>query len=73
LLADLAQRECHPSSRRLKAEWDATAELVCYYHDGRVDAWADLAEVLADLENAMRSFVPIPHRVVRVNDIGQRH
>lgn len=56
----------------LKSEWDATAEMVCYHHDRRVAAGVDPdpAEVLADVETAMRSCVPIPHRVPRVQDVG---
>jgi hypothetical protein len=55
----------------LKTEWDATAEMVCYHHDRRVAAGVDPdpAEVLADVETAMRSCVPIPHRAPRVQDV----
>ncbi len=58
----------------LKTEWDATAEMVCYHHDHhdrRVTAGVDPdpAEVLADVETAMRSCVPIPHRAPRVQDV----
>jgi hypothetical protein len=55
----------------LKTEWDATAEMVCYHHDRRVAAGVDPdpAEVLADVETAMRSCVPIPHRAPRVRDV----
>jgi hypothetical protein len=55
----------------LKAEWDATAELVCYHHDRRVAAGVDPdpAEVLADVETVMRSCLPIPHRAPRVQDV----
>ncbi len=55
----------------LTTEWDATAEMVCYHHDRRVDAGieADPAEILADVESALRSCVPIPHRAPRIQDV----
>lgn len=55
----------------LTSEWDATADMVCYHHDRRVTAGVDPdpAEVLADVETAMRRCVPIPHRAPRVQDI----
>lgn len=55
----------------LSTEWDATAEMVRYHHDRRVDAGInpDPADILADVETAMRGCVPIPHRTPRVHDI----
>ncbi len=55
----------------LTSEWDATAEMVCYHHDRRVDAGIepDPAEVLADVESALRSCVPIPHRAPHIQDV----
>ena len=55
----------------LTTEWDATAEMVCYHHDRRVDAGIepDPAEVLADVETALRSCVPIPHRAPHIQDV----
>ncbi len=55
----------------LKTEWDATAEMVCYHHDRRVTAGIDPdpAEVLADVETAMRRCVPIPHRAPHIQDM----
>ena len=55
----------------LTSEWDATAEMVAYHHDRRVAAGVDPdpAEVLADVETAMRSCVPLPHRAPQVQDV----
>ena len=55
----------------LTSEWDATAEMVAYHHDRRIAAGVDPdpAEVLADVETAMRSCVPLPHRAPRVQDV----
>ena len=55
----------------LTAEWDATAEMVCYHHARRVATGVDPdpVEVLADVETAMRSCVPLPHRAPRVRDV----
>lgn len=55
----------------LKAEWDATAEMVRYHYDRRVatEIDPDPADVLADVETAMRSCIPIPHQAPRIHDI----
>lgn len=55
----------------LTSEWDATAEMACYHHDRRVAAGItpDPAEILADVEAAMRTCLPIPHRAPRVQDV----
>jgi hypothetical protein len=55
----------------LRAERDATAELVRYQHDRRVavgvepEPWA----ILSDVETAMRSCVPSPHRAPHGTDL----
>ncbi len=55
----------------LGAEWEATAEMTRYHHDRRVaagespEAWA----VLGDVETAMRSCVPLPHRAPQTEDV----
>ena len=55
----------------LTSEWDATAELVRYYHDRRVAAGvdADLVDVLADVETVMRASVPFPHHAPAIDDV----
>jgi len=55
----------------LRTEWDATVELVRYHYDRRVEAGVEPEQwaILSDVETAMRSCVPIPHRAPRVNDI----
>lgn len=55
----------------LTHEWDATAELVCYQHDRRVAAGVDPdpAEVVADVETAIRRCLPFPRRAPRIDDI----
>jgi hypothetical protein len=57
----------------LQIEWDATAELVCYHHDRRINAGIDPdpADILADVETTMRSCVPIPHRAPRFEDVAR--
>jgi hypothetical protein len=57
----------------LSTEWDATAELVCYHHDRRLDATdePEPSDVVADVETALRGCVPIPHRVPPVDDIDR--
>jgi hypothetical protein len=58
----------------LRVEWEATAELVMCHHDrrasgaetGEVGEWA----VLADVEQALRTSVPFPRRVPRVDDVA---
>jgi len=55
----------------LSEEWEATAEMTRYHHDRRVvagedpEAWA----VLGDVEAAMRSCVPLPHRAPQTEDV----
>jgi hypothetical protein len=55
----------------LREEWDATAELARYHYDRRaaVGEEPDAAEVLADVERAMRDALPIPHRAPAINDV----
>ena len=56
----------------LQAEWDATAELVGYHRDRRVEVTGedpDPSEVLADVERALRDARPIPHRSPNVTDV----
>jgi hypothetical protein len=56
----------------LRSEWSSTAELVCYHYDRRVAAGVepDVAEILADVEGVIRSYVPIPHQAPRVEDVA---
>ena len=56
----------------LRAEWDATAELVRYHRDRRVEVTGedpDPSEVVADVERALRDARPIPHRSPNVTDV----
>jgi hypothetical protein len=55
----------------LREEWDATAELACYHRDRRAAAGQEPEQwdVLADVEQAMRRSVPIPHRAPATTDI----
>ena len=56
----------------LTGEWGSTGELVCYHYDRRVVAGVepDVAEILADVEGVIRSYVPIPHQAPRVEDVA---
>jgi len=56
----------------LQSEWNSTAELVCYHYDRRVVAGVepDMVEILADVEGAIRSCVPLPHQAPRTQDVG---
>ena len=55
----------------LREEWDPTAELACYHRDRRaaVGQEPEQWDVLADVEEAMRRAVPIPHRAPATADI----
>lgn len=56
----------------LRAEWDATAELVRYHRDRRAEVTGEepeRSEVLADVERALREARPIPHRAPKVVDV----
>ena len=56
----------------LQAEWDATAELVRYHRDRRVEVTGedpDPSEVLADVERELRNARPLPYRSPSVTDI----
>lgn len=56
----------------LRAEWDATAELVRYHRDRRATVTGeepDPSEVLADVERALREARPIPHVAPNVADV----
>jgi hypothetical protein len=56
----------------LRAEWDATAELVSYHYDrrARMVEEPDPAEVLADVEQVMRgAALPIPHTAPATRDV----
>lgn len=59
----------------LTTGWDATAGLVCYHHDRRVTAGvdADPADILADVEDALRACRPIPNRAPRIDDVDSLH
>ncbi len=56
----------------LTSEWDATAELTRYHYDRRFTSVVepDPSDVLHDVEAAMRSCSPLPHRAPRVDDIA---
>jgi hypothetical protein len=55
----------------LTTEWEATAELVRYHHDRRVDSGEEPEpwNVLADVEAAMRTCIPIPQSAPNIADI----
>lgn len=57
----------------LTTEWDATAELVRYHYDRRIDGVCepDLSDVLADVEAVMRTCQPIPHRAPSIEDVDR--
>lgn len=56
----------------LRSAWSSTGELVCYHYDRRVDAGVDpdWAEILADVEGVIRTYVPIPHQAPWVEDVA---
>lgn len=55
----------------LKAEWEATGEMVRYRYDRRAGSGVEPEpwEILADVEQVMRNCTPIPHATPRVEDI----